>query len=268
MRWPCLFTARPIRYSRFDMQPPEALQPGGDPMQSTRRWFGVGVRHALRLPGLILASSFVGFAALAMQAGLPLSHTLFMSALVWALPANVVLIGAVLAGASLPAAFLLVTLSSVRLMPMVVALIPEVRTEKTRKWVLYLLAHFVAVTSWVVTLQNVRNIPPDRRTAYFFGLAITLLCVNLVVVALVYAFAGDLPPIASAALLLMTPLYFLTSLWGSARERASHVAMLLGLVIGPVMQFVWPDGGLLATGLIGGGLAYGWHRMKLRGSRS
>jgi predicted branched-subunit amino acid permease len=249
------------------MQPSAASQPGGEPPQSIRHWFGVGARHALRLPGLILASSFVGFAALAMQAGLPLSHTMFMSALIWALPANVVLIGAILAGASLPATFLLVTLSSVRLMPMVVALIPEVRTEKTRKWVLYLLAHFVAVTSWVVTLQNVRDIPRERRTAYFFGLAIMLLVVNLVVVMLVYAFAGDLPPIASAALLLMTPIYFLTSLWGSARERASHVAMLLGLVIGPVMQFVWPDGGLLATGLIGGSLAYGWHRMTLKSSR-
>jgi predicted branched-subunit amino acid permease len=221
----------------------------------------------MSLPALILASSFVGFAALAMQAGLPLSHTLFMSAFVWALPANVVLIGAILAGTSLPAAFLLITLSSVRLMPMVVALIPEVRTPQTRKWVLYLLSHFVAVTSWVVALQNVRDIPAPMRTAYFFGLSATLLAINLVVVVLVYSFAGDLPPIASAALLLMTPLYFLTSLWGSARERASHVAMILGLVIGPLIHLVWPNGSLLATGIIGGGLAYAWHRLKGRGSR-
>jgi predicted branched-subunit amino acid permease len=248
------------------MHAPAASQPGGETPHSTRHWFGVGLRHALSLPALILASSFVGFAALAMQAGLPLSHTLFMSAFVWALPANVVLIGAILAGTSLPAAFLLITLSSVRLMPMVVALIPEVRTPQTRKWVLYLLSHFVAVTSWVVALQNVRDIPAPMRTAYFFGLSITLLAINLVVVVVVYSFAGDLPPIASAALLLMTPLYFLTSLWGSARERASHVAMVLGLVIGPLIHLVWPNASLLAAGIIGGGLAYAWHRLKGRGS--
>ena len=32
----------------------------------------------------------------------------------------------------------------------------------------------------------------------------------------------------SAALFMLTPIYFLTSLWASARERAGHVAMVLG----------------------------------------
>ena len=43
-------------------------------------------------------------------------------------------------------------------------------------------------------------------------------------------------------------MYFLTSLWGSARERASHIAMVLGLVLGPVLHRVVPGFDLLAAG--------------------
>ena len=69
---------------------------------------------------------------------------------------------------------------------------------------------------------------------------------------------------ALAALLLLTPIYFLTSLWGSARERAGHVAMVLGLVLGPIFHVLLPGFDLLAAGLIGGFAAYGFHRLRRR----
>src|SRR5690606_41314062 len=56
----------------------------------------------------------------------------------------------------------------------------------------------------------------------------TLISINLVVVTIVFTLAAKLPPAVSAGLFLLTPLYFLTSLWGSARERASQHAMLIG----------------------------------------
>ena len=144
------------------------------------------------------------------------------------------------------------------------ALVPEMRTAKTRPWVLYLLSHFVAVTSWVLALETLRNVPRSRRTAYYGGLGSTLILLNMGVVAAVYLVARDLPPAASAALLLITPIYFLTSLWGSAREQAGHLAMVLGLVVGPLIHLVWPAASLLATGLIAGFAAYGWHVWRRR----
>ena len=98
-----------------------------------RRYYFRGVRAAFSIPGLILAGAFVGFAGLAREAGLTLAQTVFMTGVVWALPGKVVLVGAVLSGASLPAAAFAVALSSVRLMPMVVALVPELRGPRTRK---------------------------------------------------------------------------------------------------------------------------------------
>lgn len=227
-------------------------------------WYLRGVRRCFSVPGLVLVSAFIGFAGLAREAGLTLEQSVFMTGIVWALPAQVVLAGAVLSGNSLPAAAFAVALSSVRLAPMVVALMPEMRAEKTRPWVLYLLSHFVAVTSWVLAMESFRHVPRDMRTAYYTGLGSTLVLGNMCVVALVFLLASRLPPPLAAALFFLTPIYFLTSLWGSARERAGHMAMVLGLLSGPVFHLLVPGFDLLAAGVVAGGLSYGWHRLRKR----
>lgn len=225
-----------------------------------RRWFFRGVAAAASVPALILVSAFVGFAGLAREAGITLAQAVFMTGVVWALPAKVVLIGAIMTGSSLPAAAFAVALSSVRLTPMVVALMPELRGPRGRPWVLYLLSHFVAVTSWVLAMERVRGVPRQMRTAWYGGLGGTLVLVNMIVVAVVYAVAGSLSPSLSAALLMLTPIYFLTSLWGSAREAAGNHSMILGLGLGPVFHLLMPGFDLLAAGLIGGGAAFLLHR--------
>jgi predicted branched-subunit amino acid permease len=232
----------------------------GSAADSNLIWYLRGFRVVASLPALILASSFVGFAALALEAGITLPQAVFMTGIIWALPAKVVLVGAILAGNGLPAAAFAVALSSVRLTPMVVSLVPEIRTNETRSWVLYLLSHFVAVTSWVVAMQSVRNVPRAHRTAWYGGVGSSLVILNMIVVTAVYMVARDLPEPVSAALLLLTPMYFLTSLWGSARERAGKVAMVLGLVLGPLFALVMPEFNLLVTGLVGGTGGYLFHR--------
>lgn len=234
----------------------DALGPG-----TTLRWFLRGMRAGLSTPGLILCSAFIGFGSLAREEGFSLIHAGFMTLTVWALPAVVVLMGAIKSGATVVGAAVAVALSSVRLMPMVVALVPEMRTPRTRTWVLYVLSHFVAVTSWVMAFQRFPGIPREMRTTFYSGLVAWLMAANLCVIAVVYALAANLPRPLSAALLLLTPMYFLTSLWGSARESAGRVALAIGIVLGPALHLLVPGFDLPATGLIGGCLAYAFHRM-------
>ncbi|MBS3647505.1 AzlC family ABC transporter permease [Pseudaminobacter sp. 19-2017] len=225
----------------------------------TRTWYFRGLRAAFSLPALILASAHVGFAGLAKEFGFSLAETMFMIGFVWALPANVVLVGAVASGATLWGAAFAVALSSVRLMPMVVSLIPELRAKQTRKWVLYLLSHCVAVTSWVIAMERIRKVPLDMRTAYYAGLGPTLVIVNTLLTGMVYVLVERLPPSIMAGLLFLTPIYFLISLWGSARERAGKVAMVLGVGLGPAFHVVVPQFDLLAAGLSGGFGAFLFH---------
>ena len=56
-------------------------------------------------------------------------------------------------GAGLLESSLAVGLSSVRLLPMVVALLPMLKTPGMRTWKLLLPAHFTAVSMWVEALR-------------------------------------------------------------------------------------------------------------------
>lgn len=231
---------------------------------SVWHWYLAGVRASFSIPGLILASAFVGFAGLAKAAGLTLWQTVFMVGVVWALPGKVVLIGAIMSGSSIFAAAFAVALSSIWLMPMVVALVPEMRGPKTRRPVLYLLSHFVAVTSWVLAMDQLRHVPRDMRTSYYAGLGSTLVLANMILTGVVFLLADSFPPFVMAGLLLLTPIYFLTSLWGSARERASHYAMVFGIMLGPLVHVWLPQFDLLIAGVLGGCGAFLVHRLRAR----
>ncbi len=225
-------------------------------------WYRRGLARLFTVPAIILMGAFTGFSGLARDAGFTVWQTEFMVLTIWALPSKVVLIGAILAKSTLVGAFIAVSLSAVRLMPMTVALVPEMRSQDTRKFTLYALSHFIAVTAWVMSMETFKNVPKPYRTAYFAGIASALMSSNMCVVYIMFKVADGLPPIASAALIFVTPLYFLCSLWGSARERAGHYAMVAGLALTPVFHILIPQADILATGLVGGILAYALGRRK------
>ena len=219
-------------------------------------WYGRGLLRLFTLPALILMGAFTGFAGLARDAGLTIWQVEIMVLFIWALPSKVVLIGAITSGTSLAAAFLAVSLSAGRLMPMTMALVPEMRAEKTRPLTLYLLSHFVAVTAWVMSMETFQRVPRDFRTAYFAGIASALMSSNMIIAFIVFEAADTFPPVLDAALVFVTPLYFLCSLWGSARERAAHYAMVAGLILTPMFHAWIPELDILAAGLIGGTAAW------------
>lgn len=231
-----------------------------NPASGRTIWFLKGARRITSIPALILMTTFIGFAGLAKESGVTMWQAVFMTGVVWALPAKVVLIGAINAGYSLPAAFLAVTLSSVRLMPMVMAIVPEMRAPRTNRFVLIFMSHFVAVTAWVMALERFAQVPRDMRLAYFSGIGVTLVVSNMVIVGVIYTVSAGFPPLLFAALFFLTPMYFLTSLWGSARDRSVHVAMVSGLLLLPVFHHLMPGYDLLLTGFVGGFIAHFYAR--------
>ncbi|MGO4623700.1 AzlC family ABC transporter permease [Ensifer sp. 2YAB10] len=224
--------------------------------QSSLAWFGKGMRGIFSLPAFILMLSFVGFCSLTAQAGIPVEQVVFMVGMVWALPAKVILVSSMMSGANLAAAFLAVSLSSVRLMPMVAALVPELRASRTPTWLLLFLSHFVAITAWVFAMEKVPKVPRERRVAFFAGFGITLVAANMLLVAVVYHFVADFPPIAAGCLFFLTPVYFLASIWHSARHPVVYVALLFGLAGGPLFYWLLPEFDILLAGLVGGTLAW------------
>ncbi len=228
-------------------------------------WFFAGQRQFFSLPAFILMMAFVGFGGLAQASGLTLAQTVFLVGFVWALPSAIVVVGAVQSGMSLVATMFAVALSAARLMPMTMSLMPVVRDDKTPRWVLYGLSHFVAITAWVFGMTTLPSLPRAGRAPFFAGFAITLTSAGMAVGAASWIASAELPPLAAAALVLLTPLYFALSLWRAAvHAPTDRLALVFGALVAPAMQMIAPSVDLLLTGLVGGGLALAGGRVLSR----
>lgn len=226
------------------------------PEQSDFVWFLRGARGIFSAPAIILMLTLVGYGGLAREAGLSLGETLMGLALVWALPSLLVMVSGILSGASLLVCMIAVALSAVRLLPMTIAFVPLVRDPDRPRWQVFFASHFVAVTAWVFAQTRLPALPRPVRTPYFLGFAMTLVAICLVMVAIAYVMLDAFPPIVAGALFFMTPVYFLTALWATARFSVDRIAMLAGLVLGPIFHVLEPDFDVLWAGLVGGTISY------------
>jgi predicted branched-subunit amino acid permease len=220
------------------------------------KWFLRGMRGIASLPALILMTSYVGFSAFALEAGLSRSEAVAMTLGIWALPAQMILIGTMLGGANIAASFLAVTLSSIRMMPMVASIVPEMRTPKTPVWILLVLSHFIAITSWVFASTHLRDVPRQYRVVFFAGFGMTLTFTNAAIVGISYGVVSQFPPLVAGALFMLTPVYFISSIWASATQPVVKLAFLVGIVLGPLLALVSPEFDVIIAGVGGGTAAY------------
>lgn len=231
-------------------------------------WFFTGMWKLVSLPALILLVSVVGFSAFALESGLTRAEAVFMSLAVWALPAQVILVGTMASGANIAACFLAVTLSSIRMTPMVASVIPEMRTQKTPTWLLLFLSHFVAITSWVFAITTLRTVLREYRAIYFAGFGVTLTLTGTLVVAIFYGVASAFPPFVAGVLFFLTPVYFNASIWASAHQPVVKIAYIMGVVLGPSLTLLTPEFDVLYAGIGGGTIAYLIDRVRRKRKRT
>ena len=198
--------------------------------QSPVRAFAWGMRAVTStVLTLVLFATYLGIGALAHDTHFSLGWVLASTLLVWAGPAQIILISTLGSGATVVQAAIAVTVSAIRLFPMVVSVLPMVRTRETKRRQLVLVAHFIAVTLWVECFRLLPQVPRERRIAFTHGLGCGLLSVCLVATTLGYGLAANLPQLFGAAILLLTPLAFLLSTARNCRQLADVLALALGL---------------------------------------
>src|SRR6202043_505112 len=122
---------------------PLALPPQDSPSwQSPLRAFAWGMRSvASTVLALVLFATYLGIGALAHDTHFSLAWTLLSTILVWAGPAQIIVITTLGSGATILQSAIAVTVSAVRLFPMVVSVLPLMRTPQTRRRHLVLVAH-------------------------------------------------------------------------------------------------------------------------------
>lgn len=210
----------------------------------------------------VLFGTFVGIGALGHDFGFSLGWMVFSTALIWAAPAQVILISALGTGAGAIEAAIAVTLSGVRLLPMVVALLPMLRTETTRTRDLILPTHFTAISMWVESLRILPSLPREQRISFCNGLSAGLLLSSVLATGVGFYLAGSLPRVYAAALLFLTPLSFTVSVVRNSRLLVDRLAFGFGLALGPLLAAFHVELDLLWSGMIGGTLAYLLHRLR------
>ncbi len=231
--------------------------PSADDPSADYDWQGLvrGMRTAFTVPGLVMAMSFLGFGALVRAIAFPLKGAVAMDILMWALPGQVVYVDTLSRGLALLLALLAVTLTAVRLMPMVVLVLARARLPGARRWPEYLAAHFIAATLWVMSEMYMEGVPRRQRVPWVIGLGLTLMSGMVLSTFAGYHLTAHMPTPLAAMLVFFTPAFFILALLDGARERADWAAIVLGALIGPIAHLSWPEIDLLLAGIIGGSLA-------------
>jgi predicted branched-subunit amino acid permease len=209
----------------------------------------------------VLIGNYIGMGALAQGLGFSVWWMALCTLLIWAAPAQVILIST-LNTASLFEAAMAVTLTSVRFLPMVAALLPTMRRPGVRQTDLILPMHLTAISVWVEGMRLLPLMPVERRIAFYNGLGIGLMSGALVGGVLGFYLAAKLPPLLGAALLFFTPLAILMSSARNTRSLIDGLSFGLGVVIGPIVAAQKIGLDLMWTGLIAGTLAYVIHRLR------
>lgn len=213
---------------------------------------------------LVLFGTFIGIGAFAHDSGFTLAWMLASTILIWAGPAQVILISTSHAGATLLESALAVTLSAIRLFPMVVSVLPMLRTPKTKMRHMVLSAHLVAVTVWVESFRLLPHVPRERRIPFINGLGVTLVVLSMIAATLGFGLAANLPPILAAAVLALTPLTFLLSTARNARVLVDKLALGLGLALYPLVSMMQTGVDILISGVTAGSIAFGVHLWRKR----
>ncbi len=241
------------------------------PAPDSPRWnsplsaFALGVRSVgATVLSLVLFATYLGVGALANNAGFSLGWALGSTALVWAAPAQIILITSLGSGAAPVQAALAVTISAIRLLPMVAAVIPVVRGPATRMRDLLLPTHFTAVTFWVESFRLLPQVPRPSRVAFCNGLGTGLVLLCLVATTAGYSLAAELPPMLASAMLMLTPLSFLLSTARNAKLLVDRLALALGIAIYPAVAMLNTGVDILISGVMAGTLAFAVHWWRRR----
>jgi predicted branched-subunit amino acid permease len=228
--------------------------------QDSARAFAWGLRSvASTVLTLVLFATYLGIGALAHDSRFSLGWALASTALVWAGPAQIILISTLGSGATVVQAAIAVTVSAIRLFPMVVSVLPMLRAPSTKRRHLILPTHFIAVTLWVECFRLLPQVPRERRVAFTNGLGVGLQSVCLTATAIGYGLAANLPPLLGAAILLLTPLAFLLSTARNCRQLSDILALVLGLALFPLVSLLDTGVDILISGVSAGTIAYGVH---------
>ncbi len=219
-----------------------------------RKAVRAGISLGLRTPGIGLGVSFVTLGVLMAAANLSSWQALFSTILIYAMPAQLVLVEQWQLSHSVLTVWLAVFFANLRLLPMAIVLRPELSAQKP--WHYTLAGHFVAITSWLSFLGAAPDVPRAQRLYFYFSLSVTLWIISCICTVVGYHIAIHVNSEWLALLVLLNPVYLMAMMLRSLRTKADFFVVVVGSGGGVVLSMWFPVWGVLITGIVVGSL--GW----------
>ena len=214
------------------------------------------MREAFGPSAAVMTAGFIGFGALASDSGMPFWIAALATALMWALPGQIILTEMVAAKAGMIAIVMAVWVSAVRFLPTGMSMMPLMRMQRHERIKKLLLAQFVASTSWVLAMRHFHDMPEAERAPWLAGFGMTCTTQGVLLCGIGYLLSGVASAEVQKGLVYVTPIYFLLLMFGDIRTRTMGVAIGCGVIAVPAAHLLTPHWSLLTGGLAGGTAAY------------
>ena len=223
-----------------------------------KKYFFKGFRSILShdSPAIALGCCFIAIGALLKNLGFNIQESIFSTMLTYALPGSLVMAESLLVGASLLNIFLAVWFVNARLYPMTVSLFPLMIHKDQPKWKYYFSCHFIAVSAWLIMKSNYKKIPKNFRIDYWIGIGSATWSVAVLGTFIGFYISEYLNKDMLIGLAILNPVYFLCMMVGAAKTTQITLSVLLGIILGPVFYYFYPEWSILLGGVVGGTIAY------------
>ena len=213
-------------------------------------------RDGCGLPGWILFVNFLSLGAVLPAEGFTILQGLLSTLLVFALPAQIVVVDGIKTGMSLAGIAILVFLINARLFPMALSTAAVLNRSSHRPLRYYLSAHFIAVTGWLHLINRQFSIKTEHTLDYFLYFNFALILFSLWGTLIGFYAVNYIPYSIFVSLLLINPLYFLCVTAMAARDSlAISTAVIGGGLFYLPLSALSSDWALLLAGLAGGSVA-------------
>ena len=207
-------------------------------------------------PALAVGASFIAIGALLKNIGFNLEQSIFSTFLTYALPGSLVMAESFIVGASLINIFLAVWLVNARLYPMTVSLMPLLLHKSQPKWKYYLSCHFLAISSWLIAKDLCTKIDKKYRIDFWIGVGCGTWSTAVIMTIVGYLLTDYLNKDMMIGLAIVNPVYFFCMMTGAMKNLSMNVAIIGGVILGPIVYLFSTEWAILIAGLVAGTIAF------------
>ena len=159
-------------------------------------------------------------------------------------------------GASLINIFIAVWLVNFRLYPMTVSLFPLLKHKSQPRWKYYLSCHFLAISSWLIAKDICKKINKKDRIDFWIGVGTGTWSTAVLMTVVGYSLTDYLNKDMMIGLAIVNPVYFFCMMIGAMKNLSMNVAIIGGVILGPIVYLFSAEWAILITGLVAGTIAF------------